>query len=267
MFDLISDHEPVIRLSFFIGTILLVGLWETLRPKRQKTVSKLWRWANNFGVTFLNTLVLRFLFPVLAVGLAAIAHDKGWGLLNNISLPPLVAVVIAVILQDLVIYWQHVIFHLVPFLWRFHKMHHADVDYDISTGARFHPIEIALSMILKLGVVLLLGPPVVAVIIFEILLSSVAMFNHANAGLPPAIDRIFRLFVVTPDMHRVHHSIIRAEHDTNFGFNLPWWDYIFRTYTTRPRAGHQGMTIGLREYQKDRRQSLLWMLVLPFRSQ
>ncbi|MEH6547306.1 MAG: sterol desaturase family protein [Sneathiella sp.] len=264
MFDFITTNEPVIRLSFFIGTLVAVGLWETLAPKRPPSVSKIWRWTNNFGIAFFNTFLLRILFPILAVSLAVIAKENGWGLLNMIHLPEAIAIVIAVILQDFVIYWQHVIFHRFPILWRLHKMHHADVDYDVSTGARFHPIEIILSMLLKLLVVLVLGPPVVAVIIFEILLSSIAMFNHANAGLPPSLDKIMRLFMVTPDMHRVHHSVIRAEHNHNFGFNLPWWDYIFGTYTAAPSQGHDKMTIGLDEYQGKRKQSVFWMLSLPF---
>lgn len=264
MFDFIANNEPVIRLCFFIGTLLAVGFWETVAPKRPVIVSKTWRWANNFGITFFNTFLLRILFPILAVGLAVIAKENGWGLLNIIRLPEVLAIVIAVVLQDFVIYWQHVIFHRFPILWRLHKMHHADVEYDVSTGARFHPIEIVLSMLLKLIVVLLLGPPVVAVIIFEILLSSIAMFNHANAGLPSSVDKIVRLFMVTPDMHRVHHSVIRAEHNHNFGFNLPWWDYLFGTYTATPSKGHDKMTIGLDQYQAKRKQSIFWMLALPF---
>mgnify|MGYP003633645693 CR=1 FL=1 len=209
MFETIIEHEPSIRLAFFFGTAGLVGLWQTLRPRRPSGSSRPFRWLNNFGITFLNTLLLR--------------------------------------------------------LWRFHKMHHADVDFDVSTGVRFHPVEIILSMLIKLLVVLLLGPPVVAVIIFEVILSSLALFNHANAGLPPRLDSIVRKFIVTPDMHRVHHSVIRAEHDSNFGFNLACWDYLFGTYRATPAAGHDGMTIGLTDYQENRRQNLLWMLALPFR--
>ena len=265
MLEYIANHEPTIRLSFFLGTLGVVGIWQSFAPKRPPSVSTIWRWLNNFGVTFFNTLLLRLLFPFLAVGLAAVAAENGWGLLNLIDLPIAFSILIAVIIQDLVIYWQHVIFHRVGFLWRFHKMHHADIDYDVSTGARFHPVEIILSMLLKLGVVVVLGPPVVAVIIFEILLSSIAMFNHANAGLPASLDKIARKFIVTPDMHRVHHSVIRSEHNCNYGFNMPWWDYIFRTYQAQPSAGHEKMTIGLEEYQEDRKQSIFWMLALPFR--
>ncbi|WP_334128010.1 sterol desaturase family protein [Sneathiella sp.] len=265
MLEIVTAHEPAVRLGAFIGVAVLVGLWQTLAPRRPARSSVLWRWSNNFAITLLNTLMLRLLFPLLAVGLAAIAAERGWGLLNIIDIPFPLALLVALIVQDLVIYAQHVMFHHVGLFWRFHKMHHADIDFDLSTGVRFHPVEIALSMLIKLAVVLLLGPPVVAVILFEVILSSLALFNHANAGLPPRLDRIIRKIIVTPDMHRVHHSVIRAEHDSNFGFNLACWDYLFRTYRAAPEAGHEGMTIGLDAYQENRRQSLLWMLLLPFR--
>ncbi|MBO6824895.1 MAG: sterol desaturase family protein [Sneathiella sp.] len=265
MIEFILQYEPTVRLSFFFGTLAAVGLWEILSPRRSLRVPKLWRWANNLGLTFFNSFLLRFLFPILAVGMATIAAEKGWGLFNIIELPLWAAIIGAVILQDLVIYGQHVLFHHVPILWRLHKMHHADPDYDVTTGARFHPIEICLSMGIKLGLVLLLGPPVIAVILFEILLSSMAMFNHANATLPQPLDRIIRLFVVTPDMHRVHHSAIYPEFNHNYGFNLAIWDRLFRTYKPSPDKGQLGMTIGLEKYQKDLRQHILWMILLPFR--
>ncbi|MBE7636461.1 sterol desaturase family protein [Sneathiella sp. P13V-1] len=265
MFDQIMENEPTIRLVFFFGTLALVALWEILSPRRELRVTKWWRWANNLGLTFLNSFILRIAFPILAVGMAALAAENGWGLLNIINLPLWASVIIAVIVQDLIIYGQHVIFHHVPILWRLHKMHHADPDYDVTTGARFHPIEICLSMGIKLGVVFLLGPPVIAVIIFEILLSSMAMFNHANATLPGPIDKIVRLFVVTPDMHRVHHSAYYPEFNHNFGFNLSIWDRIFGTYKKAPDDGQLGMTIGLEKYQKDLKQSILWMILLPFK--
>ncbi|MBL4907756.1 MAG: sterol desaturase family protein [Sneathiella sp.] len=265
MFEFIAEYEPTIRLSFFFGSLALVGLWEIIFPRRKLTAPKAWRWANNLGVTFLNSFILRFLFPVLAVGMAVIAQDKGWGLFNVIHMPLALAVILAIILQDLIIYGQHVLFHHVPLFWRLHKVHHADVDYDVTTGARFHPIEICLSMAIKLGVVILLGPPIVAVIIFEIILSSMAMFNHANARLPIKLDAFLRLIVVTPDMHRVHHSINSPELNRNFGFNLAIWDRLFRTYKQAPDAGHEGMTIGLPEYQETRKQSAFWILMLPFR--
>ena len=265
MIDFILENEPTVRMGFFFGTLAVIGLWEILSPRRELRVPKLWRWVNNLGLTFLNSFLLRFLFPILAVGMAIHAKENGWGLLNNIELPVWAAIIVAIILQDMVIYGQHVIFHHVPILWRLHKMHHADPDYDVTTGARFHPIEICLSMGIKLGLVFLLGPPVIAVILFEILLSSMAMFNHANATLPGWLDRIVRLFVVTPDMHRVHHSAVYPEFNHNFGFNLAIWDRIFGTYKASPDKGQLGMTIGLEKYQKDLRQSILWMITLPFR--
>jgi sterol desaturase/sphingolipid hydroxylase (fatty acid hydroxylase superfamily) len=265
MVDFLLQNEPAIRLAFFIGTLLLVSIWEILQPRRSLRVPKLWRWANNMGLTFFNSFLLRFLFPILAVGFAAICAERGWGLLNLVELPLGIEILIAIILQDLVIYGQHVAFHRIPLFWRFHKMHHADPDYDVTTGARFHPVEICLSMFLKLTVVFLLGPAVISVILFEIILSSLAMFNHANAGLPENFDRSFRKIIVTPDMHRVHHSIHANEHHRNFGFNLSIWDRLFKTYKSQPDDGHLNMTIGLKEYQRHLKQSVLWLILLPFR--
>lgn len=264
MFDFITRHEPDIRLGFFVGSLLLFGLWETLAPRRARLNNRIWHWANNLGLTVLNTAILRLVFPILAVGMATVAEQRGWGLLNMIELPLWLVVIIAVTLQDLVIYGQHVLVHHVPLFWRLHKVHHADRDYDVTTGARFHPLEIILSMTIKLATVFLLGPPVVAVIIFEVILSTAAMFNHANAGLPKSADRIVRLFLVTPDMHRVHHSVLAGEHHRNFGFNLLWWDYLFGTYLAEPSKGQTGMSIGLPQYQSEQKQHLLWMLLLPF---
>lgn len=265
MIDFVIQNEPTIRLMFFIGTLLLVTLWEIIQPRRSLRVSKSWRWVNNMGITFFNSFLLRFIFPVLAAGFAAICAENGWGLLNLVEMPLALEILIAIVVQDLVIYGQHVVFHRVPFFWRFHKMHHADPDYDVTTGARFHPVEICLSMILKLGVVFVLGPAAIAVILFEIILSSMAMFNHANAALPVRLDRWVRKLIVTPDMHRVHHSIITAELNRNFGFNLSIWDRIFNTYKDQPDAGQVGMQIGLTAYQDHPRQSFFWLITLPFR--
>jgi len=266
MMEFILKNEPTIRMFFFFTALISVGLWEILRPRRPLLISKTWRWANNLGLTFINSFILRLLFPILAVGLAALASENGWGLLNIISLPLWASVLIAIILQDLIIYGQHVLFHHVPIFWRLHKMHHADLDYDVTTGARFHPVEICLSMGIKLGVVALLGPPVIAVILFEIILSTMAMFNHANATLPAPIDRTLRMLIVTPDMHRVHHSIEHPEFNRNFGFNLSIWDKIFGTYKKEPDLGQTGMNIGLSQYKKSEKQSILWMILLPYRS-
>jgi len=210
--------------------------------------------------------VLRLLFPAAAVGMAVFAQTQGWGLFNyhQISFP--IAVIISVIVMDAVIYLQHVMVHAVPVLWRLHRVHHADLDYDVTTGARFHPIEIILSMLIKFTTILLLGPPIVAVVIFEVLLNATAMFNHGNVKLPALVDRILRWFVVTPDMHRVHHSVEDDEANSNFGFNLPWWDRLFGTYRDQPRAGHEGMTIGIHKYRDPKQVSWLpGMLMFPFR--
>jgi len=212
-----------------------------------------------------DTVLVRILFPTTAVGLALTAHARGIGLFNVVPLPAWIGVVASVILLDLAIYFQHVLFHAVPMLWRLHRMHHADLDIDVSTGLRFHPIEILLSMVIKLAVVTALGASAVAVLIFEILLNATSMFNHSNIRIAPQIDRILRWFVVTPDMHRVHHSILRRETNSNFGFNLPWWDRLFGTYRAQPAAGHEAMTIGIEQFRNRRELGLDRMLLQPFR--
>ncbi|MDE2088848.1 MAG: sterol desaturase family protein [Gammaproteobacteria bacterium] len=264
MTDFILHHEAAIRLGFFFGMLALMALWEVLAPRRALTTSKAVRWASNLGIVVLNSVLLRLLFPAAAVGVAALATQRGWGLLNNLVLPYWLAVTLAVAALDFAIYLQHVMFHAVPTLWRLHRMHHADLDFDVTTGARFHPIEIILSMLIKFAAILVLGPPAVAVMIFEVLLNATAMFNHGNVRLPAALDRALRWLVVTPDMHRVHHSVEDDETNSNFGFNLPWWDRLFGTYRDQPRAGHQGMTIGIRGFRDPKRLTLPWMLILPF---
>jgi sterol desaturase/sphingolipid hydroxylase (fatty acid hydroxylase superfamily) len=220
---------------------------------------------SNLGVVALNTALLRLLFPAAAVGFALVGEERGWGLLDNVALPDWLAVLAAIIALDLAIYLQHVMFHAVPALWRLHRMHHADLDFDVTTGGRFHPIEILLSMLIKFAVVAALGVPALAVFIFEVLLNATSMFNHSNVRIPEHVDRGLRLFVVTPDMHRVHHSVEDDETNSNFGFNLPWWDWLLGTYRDQPRAGHQGMTIGIRTFREPRLCShLLGMLAIPF---
>ena len=264
----ILANEPVIRLGFFLGIFAAVGLWEVLAPRRALTVSKAYRWASNLGLVALNTVILRLLFPLAAVGVAAFAADNGWGLLNHFDVPFWIAVPVAVIAMDFVIWLQHVMVHAVPALWRLHRVHHADLDYDVTTGARFHPIEIILSMLIKFATIVVLGPPVVAVVIFEVLLNATAMFNHGNIRLPAALDRVLRWVVVTPDMHRVHHSVEDDETNSNFGFNLTWWDRLFGTYREQPRAGQVGMTIGIRDFTKPSEVDRLdGMLLLPFRGE
>jgi sterol desaturase/sphingolipid hydroxylase (fatty acid hydroxylase superfamily) len=263
--EMALQHEVAIRLSFFFGVFAIMASWETLAPRRALTVSKAVRWASNLGIVALNTLLLRLLFPAAAVGMATIAASNGWGLLHYYELPFWLAVAMGVVALDLVIYLQHVMVHAVPALWRLHRVHHADLDYDVTTGARFHPIEILLSMLIKLATVAVLSPPVLAVLIFEVLLNATAMFNHGNVRLPAALDRLLRWLVVTPDMHRVHHSVEDDEANSNFGFNLPWWDRLFGTYRAQPRGGHQAMTLGIHHYRDPKQVSrLAGMLALPF---
>ena len=266
MQELIEAHEAIIRLGFFLGIFAVMALWEVAAPRRALTVSKAVRWANNLGLVALNTLLLRWLFPTAAVGVAALAAGQGWGLLNHYQVPFWPAVVLAVIAMDFVIWVQHVMVHAIPLLWRLHRVHHADPDYDVTTGARFHPVEIILSMLIKFATILLLGPPVVAVILFEVILNGMAMFNHGNVRLPRGVDRLLRLLLVTPDMHRVHHSVEDDEANSNFGFNLSIWDRLFGTYRDQPRQGHQGMTIGIHRYREPREVSWLpGLLTLPFK--
>ena len=261
-------HESTIRLGFFLGTFALVALWEFAVPRRSLTVSKTLRWASNLGLVVLNTLLLRLLFPMAAVGVAAFCTNNGWGLLNHFQVPFWVAVPLAVIAMDFVIWLQHVMVHAVPALWRLHRVHHADLDYDVTTGSRFHPLEIALSMLIKVATITVLGPPVVAVVVFEVLLNATSMFNHGNIRLPAALDRVLRWMLVTPDMHRVHHSIEDDETNSNFGFNLPWWDRLLGTYRGQPRAGHEAMTIGIRGHTDQREVARLdGMLLLPFKGE
>ncbi len=264
--DWLLTHEPVVRLVFFAGIFMLVAFFEWVAPRRAPTVSKVMRWGNNIGLAILNTALLRLLFPAAAVGMAAFAAEHGWGLLNYVELPFWVATLVAVIALDFVIWLQHVMVHAIPVLWRLHRVHHADPDYDVTTGARFHPIEIILSMLIKFATIAVLGPPVVAVILFEVLLNATAMFNHGNVRLPAEVDRVLRWFIVTPDMHRVHHSVEDDETNSNFGFSLPWWDHLFGTYRAQPRGGHEGMTIGIHGYREPRDVSWLsGLLVLPWR--
>lgn len=258
------SYEVVIRLGFFFGVFALIAIWEVLAPRRSLTTSKSVRWFSNLAITFLNPVVVRLVSPIMPVTMALLAQKSGWGLLNNFALPYWLPVVIGVAVLDLVIYLQHVMFHTVPVLWRLHMMHHADLDFDMTTGLRFHPIEMILSMGIKLSVVVVIGPPALAVLIFEILLNTTSMFNHGNIRLPSSIDRKLRLLVVTPDMHRVHHSVTIRETNSNFGFNLPWWDRLLGTYRDQPAAGHEGMIIGLAQFRDPKRLTFLWMLALPF---
>ncbi len=262
---MLLSNEPLIRLGAFLGVFALMAAWELLAPRRRLSLSRWQRWPSNIALSALNTALVRVLFPTAAVALALVGEQRGWGLLNAIQLPPWLALAIAVLALDLVIYLQHVLFHAVPALWRLHRMHHADLDFDVTTGARFHPLEILLSTLIKLAAVAALGAPAAAVLVFEVLLNATSMFNHGNVRLPARLDRVLRWIVVTPDMHRVHHSIVPRETNSNFGFNAPWWDRLFGTYRAQPEAGHEAMTIGIGQFRAPREQWLDRMLIQPFR--
>ena len=260
-------YESVIRLSAFFLVFAAMAVWELAAPKRRLSVGRGPRWPGNLGVVVLDSLIVRILFPTAAVGVALLCEARGWGLFNLVALPWGLATLLSVILLDLVIYAQHVLFHAVPVLWRLHRMHHADLDIDVTTGVRFHPVEILLSLLIKFAAVMLIGAPAVAVLIFEVLLNATSMFNHSNVAMPPAVDRIVRLLVVTPDMHRVHHSIMRRETNSNFAFNFPWWDRLFGTYRREPEQGHQGMTIGIEIFRDPSELRLDRMLLQPLRQE
>jgi sterol desaturase/sphingolipid hydroxylase (fatty acid hydroxylase superfamily) len=260
-----STTELAIRLTAFVGVFSAMALWEVLAPRRSWAVGRAPRWPNNLGVLAVDVVAVRLLIPTAAVGVALLAAERGFGLLHMVALPAWVAGLIGFLALDLVIYAQHVAFHHVPWLWRFHRMHHTDLDIDVTTGVRFHPVEILLSLVIKITVVALLGIPALAVMVFEVVLNATSMFNHSNVTLPAWADSIMRLVVVTPDMHRVHHSVVRSETDSNFGFNLPWWDRWFRTYRAQPRAGHHGMTIGLPIFRDPGELRLDRLLTQPFR--
>ena len=257
-------HEITIRLVSFVLVFTLVALWEIRMPRRALTTSKQWRWFNNLSLIAINPVLLRLVFPFIAIEMARIAHVNGWGLLNNIDAPGVIKLFAGIVVLDLMMYLQHVMFHAVPLLWRLHMVHHADLDFDLTTGLRFHPIEILLSMILKMTIIVALGPPAICVLAFEIILNAMAMFNHGNIKLTPSLDRFLRLFVVTPDMHRVHHSIIVRETNSNYGFNFSAWDRLFGTYVAQPSKGHRDMIIGLSQFRDHRRLRLPWLLILPF---
>ncbi len=263
--EILFAHEPAIRFTAFAVIFVLVAGWEVLAPRRSQATGRLRRWPSNLGIVVIDTLLVRLAFPVAAVGVALLAEARGWGLFQALEAPTWLAIIASVLFLDLAIYLQHVLFHAVPALWRLHRMHHADLEFDVTTGARFHPLEILLSMVIKLGVVAALGGPAVAVLLFEVLLNGTSMFNHGNVRLPGHVDRVLRWIVVTPEMHRVHHSIVPRETNSNFGFNLPWWDRLFGTYRAQPAAGHEGMTIGIEQFREPRELRLDRMLLQPFR--
>ncbi len=260
--------ELAIRLGCFVIVLLAMATWEWLTPRRELTVKRPWRWGSNLGLLAINSVLVRLVVPMSAVGAAVFAQSHGWGLLNFVEWPTWLEVVIGVLVFDVAIYGQHVMFHAVPWLWRLHMVHHADLDFDVTTGVRFHTFEILLSALLKLAVVIAIGPTAIAVVIFEVLLNATSMFNHSNIRMPSRLERALRSVLVTPDMHRVHHSIIRRESNSNFGFNLPWWDRLFHTYVEQPQDGHEQMAIGVDDLRDEKHtERLLGILALPFRSE
>jgi sterol desaturase/sphingolipid hydroxylase (fatty acid hydroxylase superfamily) len=262
--DWLLMNEQQIRLTFFFGILCLVAFWEILAPRRKLNQSKGIRWYSNLGIVVINTLLIRLVFPFVATGFAVIVAENQWGLFHQIDLPYWPVAVITFLFLDFAIYFQHFVFHHLPWMWRLHRMHHTDLDYDVTTGSRFHPIEIILSMLIKIGIVFLLGVTPEVVLIFEITLNLTAMFNHGNIYLPGFIDKYLRLLVVTPDMHRVHHSVFKSETNSNYGFNFPWWDRIFGTYLHQPQNGHLNMKIGLTIFNNPENLHLHKMLIQPF---
>lgn len=265
MSETFLSAEPTARLAVFLGMLLLMVVWEIAAPRRRQEIPRLLRWTNNIGIVVIDTILVRLAFPVVAVGLAIISQERGWGFFNIFELPGPLVFVVSLLALDLAIYLQHVMFHAVPALWRLHRMHHADLEFDVTTGLRFHPGEILLSMGIKLAVVAALGPPAVVVLLFEILLNASSMFNHSNIKIPRSIDGVLRLLVVTPDMHRVHHSVDPKETNSNYGFNVPWWDRLLGTYRAQPAKGHKGMDIGIEQFRTRRDLWLDSMLTQPVR--
>lgn len=259
------ESEGLVRIAAFGLVFGAVALWEFAAPRRKPFFDRRSRWPHNLGLLMVDVLVLRLLAPGAAIAVAWAAQERGWGLLGTLSLPSWLAALIGVVLLDLAIYFQHVMFHAVPTLWRLHRVHHADLDFDLTTGTRFHPVEIVISTGIKCAAVAAIGAPPIAVLIFEVLLNATAMFNHANASLPAWIERWVRLLVVTPDVHRVHHSVRYEESSSNFGFNLPWWDRLFGTYRAQPAAGHEAMTIGVDAFRAAGELRLDRLLLQPLR--
>ena len=260
------QREQAIRLSVFAGVLLLVALWEIIAPRRPRLEEISGRWFINITLAVIDTAALRLLFPILPGAMSQIAETRGWGLFHRIDTPLWLTVILSFILLDFIIYLQHLLFHHNPLLWRLHRMHHTDLDLDVTSGTRFHPLEIAISACIKMAAVVILGAPALAVLVFEVTLNACSLFNHGNIKLPAVLDRWLRLFLVTPDMHRVHHSAIVRETNSNFGFNLPWWDHICGTYRPQPAKGHLDMMIGLKEYRDPKELTLLRLLIQPFTS-
>ena len=265
MHDFLTEMEPAIRLTAFLGVFAMVAVWEALAPRRSAAFARRQRWPHNLALVALDSIVVRMLMPGAVIAVAVAGESRGWGLINAFALAGWPAFLLAIVLLDLVIYFQHVTFHAVPTLWRLHRVHHSDLDFDLTTGTRFHPVEIVVSTLIKMAAVVAFGAPAIAVLVFEVVLNATSMFTHANAKLPIAVDRWLRRLVVTPDMHRVHHSVIYNETNSNFGFNLPWWDRLFGTYRAQPAAGHGAMSIGVDAFRSPADLRLDQLLLQPFR--
>lgn len=265
MNDLAASNEPLIRLLCFVGIFGAMALWEAAAPRRSGRRSRRSRWPSNLGIVLINTALIRIIAPTAIVGASFQMEVGEWGLLNQLTLPAGLAIVLSVLALDLAVYLQHVLFHAVPALWRVHRMHHSDVEFDVTTGVRFHPLEIGISFGFKLAAVMALGAPPMAVLIFEVLLNGTSMFNHGNVRMPAVLDRMLRWIVVTPDMHRVHHSLIPSETNSNYGFNLPWWDRLLGTYRAQPTEGHEHMIIGIEAFRAPAESRLDHMMTQPFR--
>ena len=261
----IVAQEPWLRLAAFGSILLLLLAAEGWWPRRTGPMQHRLRWAANLSVVVVDVLLVRLLVPLGATGTAIWADVHGYGLLAQVQWPGVLEAALAFLALDALIYWQHRLFHQIPLFWRLHRMHHSDVEFDTTTGVRFHPVEILVSMLIKMAAVLAFGAPVLAVIAFEIALNATSLFNHANLRLPVPVDRALRRVLVTPDMHRVHHSVHRHEHDSNYGFNLSWWDHLFRSYTAQPADGHTTMRIGLAQFRDEAEQHLPALLVQPLR--
>jgi len=263
--NFLIQNEPIIRMSFFFGMIILMGSWELYAPKKAPTISKAYRWVNNLGLVFFNSFIIKILLPIASTSVAVLAMQNNWGVLNYYEIPTWIGVIVFIVVMDLIIYFQHIMVHAIPIFWRLHRVHHADLDYDTTTGSRFHPIEIVLSMFIKFTAIVLIGPSVIAVILFEIILNAMAMFNHGNVSLNKTLDKYLRYFIVTPDMHRVHHSIEQHETNSNFGFNISLWDRIFGTYKQDAKAGQENMIIGIQDItEKKQTNNIFGMLMIPF---
>lgn len=264
MAEWMLEQEPLVRVGLMLGVVAIMALWELWAPRRALTVGKAYRWVNNWGIVLTGTLLTRVVVPAGAVGLALFVESQGWGLLQTLDLPFWLSVLVALVVLDFTVWAQHVMFHAVPALWRLHRMHHADLDFDLTTGLRFHPLELVLSFGIKATVIVALGAPAIAVLCFEVILNSLALFNHANVRIPTAVDRVLRWVIVTPDFHRVHHSWYPHETNSNFGFNLSLWDRLLGTYVPQPQDGHEGMTIGLNQFRDPGWERLDKLLIQPF---